>query len=369
MRNKELISGRQLTLLTFTYIIATGTLFVPSIVADKAGQDGWLSVLIGGLAGVITALIVTNLGLRYPSKSLIEYSEAISGKFLGKIIGIIFMIFFLHFTSIMIREITSTIHGTLLHTTNIEIITFIIFLATAYSVKMGLETITRANTLNLIVTFIAIFIVFILLIKDMNPENLTPVLSKGISPALKGALSPAGWFCEIVSISFVMPYLNKPKEARLCSIIGVVWAAVTLSFMASLVIMIFGPELSSVLTFPTLQAVRYINIGQYVQHIEIIFLIPWIVSNYIKISFFYYVSVLIISDFFKIKEIKTLVIPVGLFIYSLSLTLFKNGVELTSFLTKTWGGYSLPIELGIPLLLFIIEIIRKKGNKKIEQKL
>ncbi len=353
-----------MTLLTFTFVISTGTLFIPAIVAQKAGQDGWISVLIGGFAGVLVVLIVTSLGLRHPEKSLIEYSEIIIGKWPGKVIGFVYILFYLHLTSIIIREISSTIQSTLLPNSSLQGITIIIFLASAYSVKMGLETITRANVLNLIVTFMAIFIVLFLLLKDMNPEMLTPVLGSGIVPVLKGSFSPAGWFCEGVSIAFIMPFINKPKETRLCSLIGILWAAVTLSFMAALVFMVFGPQFTSILTFPTLEAVRYINVGQYIQRVEIMFLMPWIVSNYIKICFFYYITVLIISKWFKIEKTKTLVIPIGLVIFTMSLALFKNSVDLSSFLTQAWGFYSLPIELGIPALLLSIELIRKKGRKK-----
>lgn len=364
MRDKEIISGRQLVLLVFTFIIATGTLFIPNIVTQVAKQDGWISILIGAIPALIVVLIVTSLGLKYPNKSLIEYSQIIIGKWPGKVIGIIYILFYIHLSSIIVREITSTIHETLLQNISLETITIIIFLACAYSVKMGLETITRANVLNLFITYIAIFTVFFLLIKDMNLEMLTPILSEGISPVLKSSVSPAGWFCEVVSIAFIIPFLNKPKEARAASLLGVTWVAVTLSFMTILVLSIFGPQLTASLSFPTLEAVRYINVGEYIQRVEIIFLIPWIVSNYLKICFFYYISVLIVSKFFKIEKTKTMVIPIGIIIFSFSILLFANNVDLSAFLSLSWGWYSLPIELGIPAILFSIALFRKKGQIK-----
>lgn len=358
MTGKEAISGRQLLLLVFTFIIATATLFLPSFTAQHAGQDAWLSVLIGSLAGILVVLVVTALGLRYPEKTLIEYSETILGKWPGKMVGLVFIWFYLHMTSIMIREVSSTIHGTLLPKSSMESITIIIFIAAAYSVKQGLEVITRANVLNLVITFIAMFTVFFLLLKEMNIELLTPVLNKGMMPVIQDSVLPAGWFGEVVSIAFLIPFINKPKEARLHSIIGVLWASVTLAFIVALIIMVFGAKMTSLLTFPTLQAVRIININDYIQRAEIIFLIPWIASNYIKICFFFFTTVLIISQWFKIKKYTTLVLPVGLVLFPLSLALFRNNVELVEFLGRVWGFYSLPIELGIPTLLLIVELIR-----------
>jgi len=93
MIEKEVISGRQLLLLVFTFIISTATFYLPAYVTLHAGQDGWLSVIVGGTPGVLVVLIVTFLGLRYPEMTPIEYSQIILGKWPGKIIGLIFIFF------------------------------------------------------------------------------------------------------------------------------------------------------------------------------------------------------------------------------------------------------------------------------------
>jgi spore germination protein KB len=360
MIKKEVISGRQLILLVFTFIIATGTLFLPAFVTKHAEQDAWISVLLGGMVGVVVVFVVTFLGLRYPKMTLIEYSETILGKWPGKLVGLIYILFYLHMTSIMIREVSATIKQTLLPRTSLEVITFIIFIAGVVAVKLGLEVITRANVINLVITYIAMFIVLFLLLKIMNIELLTPILGNGLRPVIQDSVSPAGWFGEVVSIAFLIPFVNKPKEARSHSIIGVLWASVTLSIIVALSIMLFGPKMTSILTFPTLDAVRQINISDYVQRLEIIFLIPWIISNLVKVSFFYYVTELIISKWFKIENGKSLVLPVGIVLGVMSLVLFNSSIELQAFLSQVWGFYSLPVELGIPIFLLIIEIVRSK---------
>lgn len=364
MNDKEVISGRQLILLVFTFIMATATLFVPGFVVQDADRDGWISVIVGGLIGIVVVLLVTAVGLKFPDKTLTEYSEIILGKWVGKLVGIIFVIFYIHLTSIIVRELTTTIHGTLLPTTPFESVTFITFLASSYAVKKGLEVITRVNVITLLMIYLAIFTILFLLIKDMNIELLTPVLSRGIMPVLKDSIAPAGWFGEVVSIAFLIPFINKPKEARLHSIIGVVWSIATLAFMSALCIMVFGAKLTGLLQYPTLEAVRYINVSDYIQRVEIIFLIPWIISNLIKVCFFYYISVLAVSKLFKIEKTKTLVLPIGLLIFTLSLALFKNNIDLADFLSHAWGFYSLPIELGIPSIIFIVQLFRKKGGGK-----
>ena len=360
MINKEVISGRQLVALVFTFIIATATLYLPSFVTQNARQDGWISVLVAGLVGVLTVLVVTALGLKYPTLTLIEYSVNILGRWPGKIVGLIFIMFYFYLTGIIIREVCATVNAHILKVSSLESITIILFIICAYVVKKGLEVITRVNIIVLMLTFLAMFISLALLIKDMDMKLLTPVLSKGISPVIKDSISAAGWFGEVVSIAFIIPFINKPKETRVCSIIGIIWASVTLSFLVALVIMIFGAELSSNLAFPTLEAVRIINIMDYLVRAEIIFLIPWVLANIVKICFFYYITVLIITKWFKLENTTILVLPVGLLLFTISLAQFKDSIDMIEFLNKVWGIFSLPIELGIPIMLLFVNFIRRK---------
>lgn len=367
MSDKEVISGRQLILLIFTFLTANATIYVPAFVTKNAGRDGWLPILIGGFAGILIIFAVTAIGQRFPDKTLIEYSETILGKWAGKIVGLIFILFFLYLNSIIVREMTATIHGTLLPKTSAESITIIIFIACAYSAKKGLEPIARANVLTLLMIYIAIFTVLFLLLKDINTKQLVPFLSRGILPVLQDSITAAGWFGDVICIAFLIPFINKPKEVRLHSIIGVVWAAITLAFMTALCITLFGAKLTSILTFPTLEAVRYININDYIQRLEIVFLIPWMISNYIKTCFFYYISVLIISKSFKIEKTKTLVLPIGLVIFTLSLALFKNNEDMSA-ISIVFGFYALPISLGIPVFLLIVELVKNKRRGKNAEK-
>lgn len=368
MIEKELISGRQLLLLTFTFIISTATLFLPSFVTVHAAQDGWLSVLLSSLAGIIVVLVVTFLGLRHPGKTLIEYSEVILGKWLGKIVGLIFILFFIHITAIMIREVSTTVNGTLLPKTSFETITLIIFLTSVYTVKKGLEVMTRANVLNLVTIYVAMFTVLFLLFKDFHFEYFTPVLSRGFTPVIKDSIAPAGWFGEVVSLAFIMPHLNKPKEARFFSILALLWITLTLMVLVGVNIMIFGPKFSSLISFPSLRAVRYINVNEYIQRLDIVFIIPWIISNYIKICFFFYVTVQMICRWLKSETPHKMVMAIGTVIFIMSLALFENSVQLIEFLSHAWGFYALPIELGIPSVLLFVELLRRKGKKKNAQK-
>jgi spore germination protein KB len=64
-----------------------------------------------------------------------------------------------------------------------------------------------------------------------------------------------------------------------------------------------------------------------------------------------------------LADYRPITFPIGTIIGALSFLLFANIHELLTFLSKVWGPYSMPIELGLPLILLTAAWIRKKGGK------
>jgi spore germination protein KB len=84
MIEKGKISAFQLGILMYPVVVATGDLWAPATSAKYAGRDLWIVPLLSSLAGVLVIFIAYQLHKLYPNKSLIQYSEQILGKFMGK---------------------------------------------------------------------------------------------------------------------------------------------------------------------------------------------------------------------------------------------------------------------------------------------
>lgn len=69
---------------------ATAVVSLPSIAATYAKQDAWLTEIIATILGIIVILLVTELGRRFPGKTIIEYLQTILGIWIGKAVGFLF---------------------------------------------------------------------------------------------------------------------------------------------------------------------------------------------------------------------------------------------------------------------------------------
>ncbi|MBO8137243.1 MAG: GerAB/ArcD/ProY family transporter [Desulfotomaculum sp.] len=74
------ISARQLMFIIITFIISTADIFLPAIVAQQAGRDSWISVVVANAEAMVVAAVALSLGLRFPQLTLVGICQKVLGK-------------------------------------------------------------------------------------------------------------------------------------------------------------------------------------------------------------------------------------------------------------------------------------------------
>lgn len=90
---KGKISSLQMAFMLYPAIVATAILGVPSITAKYAKTDLWLSPIFAALIGYLTVYIAYKLHQLYPKQTVIQFTEKIIGRILGKIFGFLLLLF------------------------------------------------------------------------------------------------------------------------------------------------------------------------------------------------------------------------------------------------------------------------------------
>ena len=115
MGKQKQITPRQATAIMASTIVGVGILTLPREVTAAAGSDGHLATILGDLAALILAFL-TKLGMR-PGQSLVEYSDLVLGRFLGKILSAAFIIYWLLLAAIIVRIFGEMVITTILTNT------------------------------------------------------------------------------------------------------------------------------------------------------------------------------------------------------------------------------------------------------------
>ncbi|BDG36578.1 endospore germination permease [Saccharococcus caldoxylosilyticus] len=363
MIEKGKISAAQMGMMMYPTIIATAILLVPAITARHAKQDMWLSPLWASLIGFLTVYITVRLHELYPEKTIIEYSEDILGKFLGKVIGLIFLFYYLYANGIIIREYGEFVVGNFLFYTPLVVVMGSMVLACSFAVRSGVEVIGRLAQMIVPIVIILIVINIILLIRDMEVANMFPIMEKGIMPSLKGSIIPQGWFSEFLLIAFLLPYVADRNKGKRWGMISVAAVMLTLSLVNIAVLFVLG-GITDRFTYPAFSAVRYISIADFLEHIEAIVMALWVAGIFMKVAVFYYALVLGTAQWMNLEDYRPIIFPMGFLILLFAVWSAPSLMELTHYLGSTSPFYRISIQVGIPLLLLFVAKWRKRANNQ-----
>lgn len=346
-------------------IIATAVLLVPAITVKHAKQDLWISPIWAGLYGFVVIYIAIQLNKLYPKESIIEYVEHIIGTFFGKILGLIYVLFYLHINGIILREYSEFVTGTFMPETPMFIIMGTMILVCAFAVSGGIEVIGRSSEVILPVVFFLFIIVVALLIGDLDIKNIFPIMENGIKPSLIGSIVPQGWFSEFFLIAFLLPFLKDRQKSLKWGLASAISIIFTLAVSNLITYMLLG-ELTGVFAYPVMVAVRYISIADFLEHLEAIVMAIWVSGTFIKISVFYYINVISIAQWLKLPSYQPIVFPVGILLILFSMWSAPNLLDLTNFLSTTAPFYFIFVQGLIPMLLLCIAWLRKMLKQKKE---
>ncbi|WP_162463195.1 GerAB/ArcD/ProY family transporter [Paenibacillus psychroresistens] len=360
MQPTEKITGTQLGLLLFTFIVSTVIITIPSMTVMFAKQDAWISVFPAALSGLLSIWVMTALGNRYPGLTIIQYSPKIIGKWLGGLLGIYYIYYWFVFIMTTTMLHANFINALLLPKSPSIVANLTLFIICSLAVFTGIEVIARCNEFITLLILFFIIPLLILITKEGDINQLKPILGGGILPVLQGAIGPAGGFMnQLFILGWLLPYLNKPKKARTVSLIALFGISILIFFIVLLTIMILGP-LAGNLTYPFLSVIQYVGIEGSFERLEAIAVSMWVTGIFVKISVTLFILCISISQLMGIRNYRDFIPPIALLSIIGSVFIHKNEMELHNFIVFTFPILAFLNQNLIPMLLLLIDTIKRR---------
>ncbi|MFJ8256705.1 endospore germination permease [Peribacillus asahii] len=359
---KGKISSLQMVLIMYPAVVATAILSVPSITAKYAKTDLWLSPILASFIGYITVYIAYKLHQLYPKQTVIQFSEQIIGRFAGKIIGCLFLLFYIQITGHMLRQYAEFVVDSFLVNTPISVIMALMALLCSFIVRGGLEGLGRAAQLFFPIFTLPLLLLIILVFPDFEVKNIFPILGEGMMPPIKGAIVPGGWFTEFFLITFLLPFLADQKKGMKYGMMTVFVVMMTLVVVNLIVLFILGPATPTKF-YPLMSVARYISLAGFFEHLESAVMAIWVVGTFIKISVFYYGIALGTAQWLDLSDYRPIVWPLGILLVIFSFWSFPSTMELHRYSFGAFPLLGLLIQMIIPLFLLGIAGIRKRRRQ------
>jgi spore germination protein KB len=346
---KAKISGSQLFVLVTLFEMGSAILFG---LGAEAKQDAWIAVLLGLISGLLLFLVYHRLFLFYPDIPFTSYVQKITGNWIGRFIGFIYIVYFIYQASRILRDFGELLVTTIYTNTPLLVINCLMILTIIYAIHKGFEVIARVGELFFgIIYFMAIIggvlIVFSGLI---HLNNLQPVLENGWKPVLTtvGRQTLNFPFGEMVVLTMLLPYLNNQKKARRICLGGMILSGINIIITVVVNIAVLGVDLMIRSPFPLLNTISKIQIADFIERLDVFFMLYLVIGGFFKITLYFYAAVSGAADLFQFNSHQKLSFPIGLIILFASVTVASNYSE-----HSIEGGQIIPLFLHFPLQLII----------------
>jgi spore germination protein KB len=369
MVEKQTISASQFIHLTVLFIIGSSTLIAPPLVVADAKQDAWISVLIAFIIGLLLVLLYSVIARRYPDLTLVEYSKVILGKWPGTVFSLLYVLYFLLLTADLLRIVGDFLTTVVMPETPIQAIETLFILTVIWGVRLGLEAFSR--TAEILMPWILIFfmLLVLLLIPEMKVHHITPLLENGIHPVLRGAWPLLGVpFLDLIVFLMIAPNVKKSASIFRHLTLGVTIGGFLLFLITILSILVLGPDYIVRLNYPVFELAQKIDIGLFIQRIEILAGGIIFVSIFIKITICYYATAMSLAQTLRLQHYRSLTLPLGMLIVALSLLISPNNVFFRVFTLQVWTPLCILYGFLLPLLLLIVDTARGNGKRTSESR-
>ncbi|MBL0386308.1 endospore germination permease [Tumebacillus sp. ITR2] len=342
-------------------IISTGHFIFVRIVLIFTGRDGWMVVAPSIVLGSLVLISIIQLLKRFPNQTLIEITHNVFGKWLGRLLTIPYLLFFMAVPALLIRAIGDFLPTTM-PSTPYSVMTTVIVVIACITARLGIEVIGRCALLMLPMLVVIGLLASLLTMKDKHYEYLLPMLETSFRGFLRGTATLSGLFAESVVVGMI--FLHVPKKKLKTKPILVFFTIIGLMFIGPMTgpVAMFDIESASKFHYPTFEEIRYIQIANFLERLDVLGIVLWTFGTFLKITTFIYALTIGLKQWFGLPDHKPLVFPLAIILLLQSTGIASTRSEVWIYLMKVYPLFTLTVGLLLPWLTLLTSLIRKKGS-------
>jgi len=360
---KGKISSRQLLFLIAGFV--QGSVLLVDFTVGITEHQTWMAILAGLAITTPFFLSYVALSKRFPGMNLVQINDMVYGRFLGKVVSIYYIFFFLMTSSFNIRDVGELYITFLMPDTPFIFLLAVFTAICAYAVAKGIEVLARVSHLFVVTGLFVIISTFILLVDQMDFSNFLPFFELPFVRLVQGVhIVTTIPFGETLVFLMIIGNLNKTEHAVKNAYIGLLIGAISLFIVAVRNTAVLGGTIT-IWTSASFQSIRLIDIGTVLTRMDFLIGIAQTVLIFFKCSLFFYALVVSLSKLFGLKSYLPLVLPLAGIEVIIAATVFQSPVDHAMITQNAGIIYSAPLVFVIPPLSLLIAKIR--GLPKIER--
>ncbi len=360
--DKEIISNKQGVFIMSMFTI--GSVMIVSTGAE-AKRDVWIAVLMALVMSLPMLFIYSKLLVLYPGKDLFDIVKEVFGNVVGKIISLVYVWYCFHLGTLVIRNFSEFVNVISFPETPQSLIIILVGLYCIWAAKAGIEVLGRLASFVFPIIMVILIGTIILSMTKANFNNLRPILYNGIKPVLSSSFGLFSFpFAESLVFTMLFNSLKNSKKSFIVFLISSLIGCFVILIISIRNILVLGCSLTSDFYFPSYIAVRTINIGDFLQRIEIVVALVFIFSGFVKVSICLLAATRGVAKILDVKNYRYVVAPIGFLMMDLANIIYNNTMEMFEWATDIYKYYAIPFQIILPIIILIAAKIKIKVTSK-----
>lgn len=362
---KQQISSLQAVTILVNAIVPSAVLFIPSYVILISKQDGWITVLFSTAVTVLFVFIIGDICRQSNGKPLLEWLESRLGKVLSTLIGLTLCGYYLITAASIVRQFSSYLSEQLLMTTPLLVLASIIALVAVYMAAQGIESMARVHFIVMVFFMFFVGLNVLLLWGQFDWKQFLPAFDNEPIRYAASGFMPLGWLSEVAVILLLLPYLKKTSSAAKIALWGTIVSGLLITLVTAVTITVFGTKIIGVLSYPAFAAVGTIEIGQFVERVDVLLISAWLASMFAKVSVFMFGFFQLFSQTFKIKAHVSLYVAGAALVVATAIYSWPSNVAVAEYSYITLSIYFLLNNYTVCFLIWCgLRLTRHKTKPK-----
>lgn len=341
-------------------ILLTAKIFTPEprMLALQVGTSAWLVVLLSGLVAMAGYWGLLVLLRRFPGRSLTEICLQVWGRAGGTVAALFQVAFFLWLSGLMLREFVEGFRIAVMPRTPPSAMVLMIMGAVLFAAVKGIENVARlasyiAPLLALLTGLTVVGVVHL-----MDPGQLLPLFGNGVSVTLLAAIPGTSLYSEIVLLGTLAQVL-RPGDVGAVGTRAMLLGTLAQTLLFAVLAAVFPHPAQSRLYFPMLDLTRMVEVSEFIQRVEALFVFLWFFVAAFKLTVLMVAAAKALCDAAHLTDPRPLLPAMVVFVYTLAF-MPENQVTLVwadTLSIRTWGW---TVSIGLPVATLALAALRGK---------
>ncbi|MFP7299671.1 GerAB/ArcD/ProY family transporter [Neobacillus niacini] len=269
---KRKISPFLLFFLIHSMQVGVGILGFQRIIAESAGYDAWMSIILTGLMVHIILWMMFKM-LKIADGDLTSIHTFVFGKKVGKILSSIFILYFCLFSVTVLRSYIEIVQVWMFPELETFWFAFAFLLLVIYITYGGFRTVTGIAFFSVILPFY-IALLFVIIIPYSDYTNLLPIFDHSVKELLLASRDMSFTVIGFETLLFYYPFIQKPEKSEKWAHFGALFTTLFYTYLAVLAYGYFSEAQLQKNVWPTLAMWKVITLP-FVERFEYIGIANW----------------------------------------------------------------------------------------------